>query len=466
MKLKLTQETFDAAVQENIDEFGMEPDEAVNSAVQEFQTLGMDLTGIIKTVNGGNVQSHPLCQDVDRLRRAAEAAPVDCAMIELSCEEASVRMASAKKIGQADEMLEIATKVGLLGALLETLKALDPSNLSTVTVVLATLKVFLGNYSTREQFWEKGGPSLVTQLVTEADGFDLMEAVATVAAAAATKHEANKCAFVDEGFGRLAAKALRQTDLSEPATLAIAASLKAFATADDDRPAASKAFQNGRTMAKEGVLEAMLEVLTREPSPAVMTALLSAAKRLAVNEEICRDFADAGGLKASLSALQSNMGDASLVKSACGLVRQLANSDELKEATIEAGGLDLLNRAVAIHSASPATIEQALGLLVALTLRNPSAGQKAVEAGCVDTVVDVMKAVDTNPKTAATAQWVQRQACMSIRNIAGRNTALRPILLNKGVEDLLRQAKQRFPAACHDVGSAALRDLGIENYND
>jgi hypothetical protein len=52
---------------------------------------------------------------------------------------------------------------------------------------------------------------------------------------------------------------------------------------------------------------------------------------------------------------------------------------------------------------------QALGLLVALTLRNPTAGQKAVEAGCVDTVVDVMKAVDTNPKTAAAAQWVQRQ---------------------------------------------------------
>lgn len=61
-----------------------------------------------------------------------------------------------------------------------------------------------------------------------------------------------------------------------------------------------------------------------------------------------------------MQALQSNMGDASLVKSACGLVRQLANSDELKEATIQAGGLELLNRAVAMHSASPATIEQVL----------------------------------------------------------------------------------------------------------
>jgi hypothetical protein len=55
---------------------------------------------------------------------------------------------------------------------------------------------------------------------------------------------------------------------------------------------------------------------------------------------------------------------------------------------------------------------------------------------------------------------------MSIRNIVVRNTELRPAVLGKGVEPLLRQAKTRYPAACQDVGSAALRDLGLENYND
>lgn len=49
------------------------------------------------------------------------------------------------------------------------------------------------------------------------------------------------------------------------------------------------------------MLEGILEELKREPKPAVISALLSAAKRLAVNEEICKEFADAGGLKASLS---------------------------------------------------------------------------------------------------------------------------------------------------------------------
>jgi hypothetical protein len=64
---------------------------------------------------------------------------------------------------------------------------------------------------------------------------------------------------------------------------------------------ACRAFQNGRTLAKEGLLEAILQTLKQGASPAVVTAMLSAAKRLAVNDEICREFADAGGLEASLT---------------------------------------------------------------------------------------------------------------------------------------------------------------------
>lgn len=65
------------------------------------------------------------------------------------------------------------------------------------------------------------------------------------------------------------------------------------------------------------------------------------------------------------------MGEAAVVKSACALLRQLANSDEVKEAVTQAGALDLLNRAVAIHSASPATLEQVIPPLVSVALLCP-----------------------------------------------------------------------------------------------
>lgn len=38
---RITQETFDAAVRENIDEFEMDPDEALREAVEQFQSQGI-----------------------------------------------------------------------------------------------------------------------------------------------------------------------------------------------------------------------------------------------------------------------------------------------------------------------------------------------------------------------------------------------------------------------------------------
>lgn len=65
---------------------------------------------------------------------------------------------------------------------------------------------------------------------------------------------------------------------------------------------------------------------------------------------------------------------------------------------------------------------------------------------------------------ARLAQWVARQACMALRNTAGRCPELREPLLGMGCELLLRTVHQRFAAACADVSSAALRDLGCEDY--
>lgn len=41
---------------------------------------------------------------------------------------------------------------------------------------------------------------------------------------------------------------------------------------------------------------------------------------------------------------------------------------------------------------------------------------------------------------------------------------MRSTLLDKGAEGLLRQVKAAYPS-CADAGSAALRDLGLDNYN-
>lgn len=53
---------------------------------------------------------------------------------------------------------------------------------------------------------------------------------------------------------------------------------------------------------------------------------------------------------------------------------------------------------------------------------------------------------------------------MALRNIVSRSPELRAPLLQRDAEALLRRSMQAYPQACGDVGSAALRDLGLDDY--
>ncbi len=58
----------------------------------------------------------------------------------------------------------------------------------------------------------------------------------------------------------------------------------------------------------------------------------------------------------------------------------------------------------------------------------------------------------------------EAQACMALRNAVARSPELRGTVLAAGAEPLLRTAQRRHRATCADVGAAALRDLGLDNY--
>ena len=100
---------------------------------------------------------------------------------------------------------------------------------------------------------------------------------------------------------------------------------------------------------------------------------------------------------------------------------------------------------------------QALGLLATVMLRHPEHCEAAAahEAAMAE-VIDAMLA---HRSSAA----VMRQACQLVRNLVVRNTELRRPVLDRGVEPLLRGAK-KLPD-CDDVATAALRDLGLADYN-
>ena len=56
---RISQETFDQVVQENIDEFDMEPEEALADAISQFDSQGVNLDNIVKRVPGASTEDDP-----------------------------------------------------------------------------------------------------------------------------------------------------------------------------------------------------------------------------------------------------------------------------------------------------------------------------------------------------------------------------------------------------------------------
>ena len=101
---------------------------------------------------------------------------------------------------------------------------------------------------------------------------------------------------------------------------------------------------------------------------------------------------------------------------------------------------------------------QALGLLATVMLRQPEhCAEASADDGLMAQITDAVFVHRDNPA-------VMRQACQLVRNLVVRNPELRQPMIHRGVEPVLREAR-KLPD-CDDVGRAALRDLGCDDYND
>jgi len=78
-KRAITQEAFDAAVTENVDEFGMKPEEALAEAIAGLQLQGVDLSNVRTTLpeEGGRRQLRAVEATAALLAAQAAAAPGD-----------------------------------------------------------------------------------------------------------------------------------------------------------------------------------------------------------------------------------------------------------------------------------------------------------------------------------------------------------------------------------------------------
>ena len=269
-KKRITQETFDDAVRENIDEFEMEvgnkpsmhyfplytvilllltpvvmqSEEAVTSAVAEFEAQGVDLSNIITTATGGDLSQHPVGKSIKQLEGAVYI--VDLALAQVALDE--LRSAVSLAAASPEDLQQLGAILGSLHAADLAVQVINltstessPQGRSAFIASATCLRDILPLSSDiRSAFRDAHGPkSLATVITDDSSPFssnpEIVAAVLQAAAASTIKDESGKVAAMEVELGSAALSMLRKLGgESVEVALAACALITSLTTADDE----------------------------------------------------------------------------------------------------------------------------------------------------------------------------------------------------------------------------------------
>ncbi|KAM9719109.1 armadillo repeat-containing protein 6 [Menidia menidia] len=450
-KKRITQETFDAAVRENVEEFEMDPDEALRDAVEQFESQGVDLSCIVQavpTASSNDNQEEPMhevLQALESLRIGKDSASVSEVTEDMKCfvSQCSLGFAQRYLAAQKDAYPIIFSYCK---------KSLDERD--AVLVVLSALAALTDG---QPDLLDAEGRQFLLDVLNkyQADTSVMRVAICAVRHCC-LKHEQNRQDLVKAGVLPLLTAAITQHRGCAELVKEASAALR-FMTFDDDiRVPFGQAHEHAKIIVLEhSGLKVLIDAAKAHVgNTSVLSELCAALSRLAVRNEFCQDICDLGGLKFMMTLLADNYESPELVRQVLGALRAVAGNDDVKDAVVDAGGVELIVIAMNRHTSNPAVCDQGCACLSVLALRKPNNCKVIMENGGAMAAVQAMKA-------HSNVVSVQKQACMLLRNLVARMQNFTQLILDMGAEALIAQAVETHED-CGDVGKAALRDLGCK----
>ncbi|QDZ21557.1 hypothetical protein HOP50_06g40840 [Chloropicon primus] len=500
---RITQEEFDDAVDEMVEGLGLEPNEAVQAAIEEYDIQGVSLEGIIKQVKGAQVLANmPTANMATELKRVLEREDQDKDVREgvQGLKEELLRALEEDDEGKKAQLFLASAKKGSVESLFAVCdRAEAESDRQLLSLALGTLKLQLESDHARDHFVEGKGPRRMMMKLEECGKDDatpedvaLLDLLLEVSAISMKEQEEGKCNFMSDGLPKLLAANLgRYGDKgthSKTNVEACCSCIKGILTADDTRPTplALEAqfggeFMKALSMDKDGVTSALMSCFEvnmhakeiEEPARRdVMRSLAIAMRKIALNDEICKKFVEEkpNCIPMLLSVLRSSAGSAAakskdVAMSVLMLLKQISACDTVKKKLIESEAIEMAIEIFEGHdkennltASSTTVIQSLLYILTNIALRNPDVAEHFADCGGFDFVFEFIAKYLDKPK-------LMKQCCMLLRNCAVRSAKVKALLLKAGMEKQVRAIQEQHQKICNDVAIAALRDMGVENYN-
>ena len=513
----ISQETFDMVVQENIEDFEMEPEEAVQDAIEQFESQGIDLSNIVKTKDGAKAGPVP-----DLLARLEAAVGVDEAVDVLD----ELRTVVEKE----DNDRLIAGSNDAPGAVFGSVGRIDRTSRK---LMVAALRCFasLSAFGTRGRLviplYPLAKPVLRMIFSTpELVDRNLWALACRVARQACARNEAAKNSlFLEYGFDGFIRTSMRRGlgwgDAAAMMTGAAASVVRPAAEAarkeweasgaaetlsgieeDAYGPDNTNEFELHPSLLREACLLCATMLIDDDRREGVQPMTFGRARQLgdakkvgtALIGEVVACLEHAGALSSSSDGKEQERA-ARFAADVAVTVRALAVTDEICADFTERGATSLLVEIINVHLETARTVAKAC-LALKMISNNDANKRTLVLSGGLDAILRAMAqhstVVDVQTQCLATlsslglrqpencvaivakhgvdlilsamqrlpgAAQVQRSACLALRNLVARNKEHVDIILGAGAEDLLRAARARH-IDCNDVAFSALRDLG------
>ncbi|MCD7470491.1 hypothetical protein HAX54_010406 [Datura stramonium] len=262
----ISQQAFDELVNENMEDLGMDPTEALGDAIQTLTLQGVDLSGIVTSILGSG-EENPVIQSLERLKE------LDRDWKQGGWDENDVKeivewLAKLNDVCNVDGSgnAAIASKNGAIELVCSICGKLGSGFNQGLVSALKTLVSMIHDLQSTEIFRESNGPKMVMNILN---------------------NRKENLSILNSGFSVVSAKQQGSIPYLYDA-------VRVLLTSDDNRVVASEVYGYARRFAKIGIVEALVDSLHKGIKAPSFVSAAVALKAIAVNDEICRAIAENG----------------------------------------------------------------------------------------------------------------------------------------------------------------------------
>jgi len=432
----VTQETFDSYVRENMEEFEMSKEEAIQEAKDQLLAQGVNMSNLVM----GLEEDSEVVKAVAALKRLSVGTAANEAEVVKHCDV----LAGECGKGMAEKL--VCTKNDGYDTLLAMAK-----EESTEKARVAAFKALASLMDKNPDVFDPQGFVVIADGLQPASSSAVQSAALDMVLSCCVLHEMNRQNLVKNGILEKLAAIVKDHPLQ------VARVWQALVQDDDVRVTAGNAHQTARSIVEESLATTTLLKLMEDnlENGSDLKQYLSTLSSLTVRNEYCMQVANDGGLRMITQILSNPDQSKPVIVDALKLVKTLAGNDDVKRDVAASGGVPLIVATMNRHMTSGPIIHAGCAAITAICLRTPKNAEQVMDNDGAQLLTNILNSHMKNAK-------IMVACCNAIRNIVSRSKQLSKNFVDLGVEPLLNQVLKTHPAAATNSAKAALRDLGLK----